>query len=687
MTFMANHFQRSVRLSNGVDGWHKCSSKGRQYIAVVIFALVALIINPSALAGTCPTAASYGVTANATLTSLGVTSCFYIAANGADTNTGADEAHPWLHAPGMPNCANNCASHTKAAGEGYIFKGGDTWHLGNSGASPYTGGTWVWDQNGTSPNPIYFGVDVLWYTGGSWDRPLFNADNPLSTSTTQSSCTYQVGTNNNIFDLLGINYTILDRLEVLGLCQQTINSPTGKDIYLRYGARTTLLGIYLHGWTHIQFDPRIAGQCLNDIGHCPNTILLQGGGSPVAGDTVGSVYRRVVIDGADSDTSGAYTCPNCDFYDVSYSVLTNSAQIIATFLHTVHDNLLDGWHSRGIHPNMLEVNSEFNGTNAIYNNVFRNVATDVTDTLPQEGIWPIPCASSGVPFAFCTAAQTDYIFNNVFYNVGVGSVGVQMLVIGQNGFAQGSLSIFNNTLEYSINGVIANCDSVSSHPWNDANNLYITDNGTQYSTPCTGKTSTTNLLKTHAQATAGGYTSAQTYAYSPTSGASFTVGAGTNKAAYCTALTSAGLTDAGTACLSSTSRGPTYNSTTHTVSETPILTPVVRGATWDVGADQINGGTPAPTCTLSASPLVIKAGATSTLTFTPANTPTDCSIDHGVGSVSCAGATPSVSPTLATTYTATVTNAGGSNTCSATVTIGGVKKTANTIQTANTIMQ
>ena len=90
--------------------------------------------------GTCP--ASAPVTGK---------NCYFIAASGSDTNNGTSETTPWLHAPGMQKCASNCAavlSYTSggirgsAAGLGFIFRGGDTWHFGNSGLSPYTGGTY-----------------------------------------------------------------------------------------------------------------------------------------------------------------------------------------------------------------------------------------------------------------------------------------------------------------------------------------------------------------------------------------------------------------------------------------------------------------------------------------------------------------------------------------------------------------
>ena len=64
---------------------------------------------------------------------------YYISAIGADTNNGTTKTTSWLHAPGMTNCSNTCASTTPQPGDSFIFRGGDTWHFGNSGASPYVG--------------------------------------------------------------------------------------------------------------------------------------------------------------------------------------------------------------------------------------------------------------------------------------------------------------------------------------------------------------------------------------------------------------------------------------------------------------------------------------------------------------------------------------------------------------------
>jgi hypothetical protein len=79
------------------------------------------------------------------------------------------------------------------------------------------------------------------------------------------------------------------------------------------------------------------------------------------------------------------------------------------------------------------------------------------------------------------------------------------------------------------------------------------------------------------------------------------------------------------------------------------------------------GGTPAPTCSLTADPPSITNGGSSTLTWTTTNA-TSLSIDQGIGSVALSGS-KQVNPTVTTTYTGTVTGDGGTNTCSATLTV------------------
>jgi hypothetical protein len=114
---------------------------------VVILISCFLFAGNRALAGTCPSNVPSGVS-----------NCFYADFGaGADTSSGASEATPWKHIPGMTGCSSNCASNTPAGGSGYILKGGSVW---STAAFPM-----LWKWAGTSSNPIYIGYDPTWNTG------------------------------------------------------------------------------------------------------------------------------------------------------------------------------------------------------------------------------------------------------------------------------------------------------------------------------------------------------------------------------------------------------------------------------------------------------------------------------------------------------------------------------------------
>lgn len=76
----------------------------------------------------------------------------------------------------------------------------------------------------------------------------------------------------------------------------------------------------------------------------------------------------------------------------------------------------------------------------------------------------------------------------------------------------------------------------------------------------------------------------------------------------------------------------------------------------------------APICVLSVSPSAIGVGGSSSLTWTTQNG-NSFSIDNGIGAVSVAGGSMTVSPIVTTTYTGTVSGDGGTATCSDTVTV------------------
>jgi hypothetical protein len=568
------------------------------------FLFLLLALPAFAAGGACPSNTNYvnlttGAATGGTLSSYGITSCYFIAANGSDSNNGLSEVSPWAHAPGMPSCSGSCATvasvcnSNNCKGFGFIFRGGDTWHFGNNGASPYTGGTWDWSAGtgGTLSNPIYVGVDQSWFSGGSWARPILTGDNPVCGPSNVggnchsgslanyklsqyyvSSCAYQVGSGNIMIHTSGSSHYLFDNFEIAGLCQNAVGQPGGRDEYMTYGSSGDMrfLNLYLHGWTHLQYADVNGGSGCNSGNVCFGISIFAGGKSSTPDD----VLRYVVIDGSDSDPIAAQAC-YCDFWDVAYSYIGNQSGVITRQQHLYHDNLYEYWYENG-HGNVMESVGDAPGTNATYNNLFRHVNTTHDPGDPM--FWPFP-----------PPGTTDYFFNNLSYDV----TSMEYFNVGQNsnGGAQGPLVVFNNTFQNNVisGGGIFGCNTNQQFSWTAANNLYITEGSSAYSTnKCTtgGNTDTTSLLMNNATATSDGYTSSQTYVYSPTSSGSPTVGAGTNGSqAFCGALATAGLSAAATACQSDTNYACSYSSSGHTVS-CPARTQNARpgNGAWDIAA-------------------------------------------------------------------------------------------------------
>ena len=535
-----------------------------------------------AAGGACPSGANYINPASpagplVALASLGVTNCYYVAANGSDANPGTSESSPWLHAPGMPSATGNAASvwkATMAAGAGIILRGGDTWHEGNSGASPYTGGTWGFNNSpgpaGTSSNPIYVGVDPTWFSGSSFARPILTWDNPTTTSTTLSSCSYPSG---NVVDFDGGGWFIFDDMELTGVCA---NSSNWNPIYVSYGSMSGgayFERLYLHGSSHVGFPN--PNNCTAN-----STCMSAFRGGVSSGGPPYDVFLFDVMDFSDSDPVPMEGC-YCGAWEVAYSYFSGYSQFITRPPgdHLIHDNQFVNFVDNG-HANVLESVGDSSGVNANYNNIYAHLYVS-SATTSNVGFWLQP-----------PVGTTDYFFNNLIWDAGP----MEFFNIGQNGSNQGTISIFNNGMQFN-HRTDGGADTFScsatgnADPWSAANNQYITsDTSSMWAANCSGKgTDTTSLLMSNSTAQTDNYISAQSYVYSPTSSSSPTVGKGTNEQAFCSALATAAaadssLSDAATACQSDTRYGVVYNSSNHTVS-TPGRVPNSRpGSTaWDIG--------------------------------------------------------------------------------------------------------
>ncbi len=171
-------------------------------------------------------AVAMAVFANCALAS----SQFYIAASGADSNSGTSKSSPWQHAPGMANCAASCASYSPQAGDQFIFKGGDTW-----GSASFV---WNWKWSGTAGSMIYIGVDESWFSSGTWTRPVMDC---------QGSCDQQLNASSSFSNVQ------IDNLEWKGLANSS-SAPSFGSIYsinmhmLGSNPNVWVSNNYFHGW-------------------------------------------------------------------------------------------------------------------------------------------------------------------------------------------------------------------------------------------------------------------------------------------------------------------------------------------------------------------------------------------------------------------------------------------------------
>ena len=210
------------------------------------------------------------------------------------------------------------------------------------------------------------------------------------------------------------------------------------------------------------------------------------------------------------------------------------------------------------------------------------------------------------------SSDVGFAFGNVEYNTS----GANLIDIGNHGAGNyGTYYVFNNTVDC-LNGGCGGSLPVGPY-WTiyDQNNHWI---GSSYvalfpsggtALVCTNGSGSgcTDIIQSESSANAQGYTSTQTYPYSPisscTSSTCSTVQSGTNinqSAPYLLAQAVVGTAAAATACQNGTSVGCAYNATSHTLN-CPNLALAARpsSAAWDVGAYQIR---PPPSITLSLKP-------------------------------------------------------------------------------------
>src|SRR5688572_7720049 len=116
---------------------------------------------------------------------------------GSDSNNGTAKVTPWKRHPYMNGFTG---SYSHSVGDQFIFKGGETWPGACFPFNPAAGGS--------AGNIDYYGVDLTWFTGGGWVKPILDVE-----------YTYRDG-----IYLANLGYITIDRMEI---CHVTWDQPDG----------------------------------------------------------------------------------------------------------------------------------------------------------------------------------------------------------------------------------------------------------------------------------------------------------------------------------------------------------------------------------------------------------------------------------------------------------------------------
>jgi hypothetical protein len=523
-----------------------------------------LFAAPAAFAagGSCPTGANYVSPSNpfgslVTLSSLGVTSCYYFSKSaGSDRANGTSESTPQQHLPGMTDYTG---SIIPAAGQGFILKGGDTWVAADLGV------VWLW--SGSNGSPIYIGVDPMWYSGSSWTRPVFTCQYAACASASSPA-------QFNIPDYVFINNSnvTVDNIEFTGLIS---NSTGGGPAYgITEMQNDVFERVYAHGW-------QVAGGATTDTQSCFQ--FANNNNSPYS--SKGSGLLLSIVDGTDTSQNSMQALAGAPDFLIGnvIQLTTNGFQGDSS---NVHDNY---WgpvvvsYNPGAHNNAMHLFDSANADTSqfVYNNVF-------TGTKAPGGTVKMWLDEN------MSTTTHGYAFNNVMYN---NTAGNYINIFGHGG-NYGTWDIFNNTVECGTDSAQGPCAAscpTCAGTVHSQNNHWISSSspGLQCgaSTTCSENNA---LVQSVATAKAQGYTSASAYGFQPTSGSGSTVGAGTNIQSLCAAI--AGLdTLAGAACQNDTGYACSYNTANHVIS-CPERTKNARpSAAWDIGGYQFGLGPNPPT--------------------------------------------------------------------------------------------
>ena len=455
--------------------------------------------------------------------------------SGNDANNCTAKATPCLHAPHMTNCANTCAGITMVGDDQIIFKGGTSI---TGSAAP-----WAIRDSGTSGHNIYIGVDLTWYTGGSFSRPKLDGN-------------YTYGAIINL-DSPDVNYVTFDNLEVSHI--EAFNSDDG-SVVRGFGSHDLLFkNMYIHGW-----------RCAACAG-----IDGQHGGFKIAFSSIGDrAARQPTIEIQDSIIENSENSGTSTQQGIG---VTNVGIFLRSTIHDVSSAML--------FPLIVDCG----GVGGLYNVDYPSTNASIDPAYHLNGIY-LDAAGSGQTTGYirncyfrdigdaANAAfpnpreATIYVYNNIFYGYISMQGAVEVDPYDYGGTNGGSVVVANNVFYmpgFGITTAIHVVDRSGDTPpvkvtnFTSVNNQFIGDGVFQDDASAANVsgtiTRTTNVTQATATATSQGYLSANLWA--PQNGSGGTCNAGTSQSSIFT-VTYDGFTRPSTwdigawQCPGTTGRGP-----------------------------------------------------------------------------------------------------------------------------------
>lgn len=362
---------------------------------------------------------------------------------GSNSNNGTSKSTPWKTSPYMQTGASctgsgSAPAYTHAAGDQFIFKGGDTWPAACFQMHITAGGT--------SGAPDYYGVDQSWYSGGSWARPIFDAAQTVPSG--------------GHFILSGsVGYITIDNFEMKN---QNIAAGSGygsDEAIQAYGSSGVVVeNVYIHdfmttgqlssSWVMDYGAGAVLGYVTllnstiddtNGFGFNSSGVKIAGGGMGGACENCKEVSNSKFVN-VMAACFGVMLCHDSEFTGVNQALFDNStpsgyAPLGGLRPHTQaieDENAIGGFtvYNNWVHDNYAGINI-FVGYKG--SQVYNNVLSHNTNNNPIEMV------STGSD----SSASRGYIYNNTVDCSGSGTPGIGMVPYSGSSIA-GTVSIENN---------------------------------------------------------------------------------------------------------------------------------------------------------------------------------------------------------------------------------------------------